>query len=311
MSTTPFRKVLLIGATGSIGRYVLAGLISSPSLSVTILQRESSSAKSSSTLPPSTPVITIPDSYPTSALVSAFRGHDAVISCLTTLSITDQFRFIDAAIEAGVRRYVPSEYGLNNMRADAQALCSVFRDKGAVQAYLREKATEGKIEWMSVSCGMWLKWSMQNDFLGMRVKGEGKKEMTLWDGGEGRFSVTTEENTARAVVNSLVEAPEETKNRNVLVQDFIATQREVLREIERQTGKKVVVDEIDAGERIRELQARLEKGAGQAVYGLIEAGFVTGKYGGDLEKEGEMLTDRLGLVKHSLEEVVADALASL
>ncbi|KAH9886389.1 hypothetical protein F4778DRAFT_758854 [Xylariomycetidae sp. FL2044] len=50
---------------------------------------------------------------------------------MTSLSVAEQFRMIDAAIDAGVRRYVPSEYGLNNnMRPDSQALNSVSHDKG-------------------------------------------------------------------------------------------------------------------------------------------------------------------------------------
>ncbi|KAL2128222.1 hypothetical protein VTI74DRAFT_9478 [Chaetomium olivicolor] len=304
--TTPFKNILLIGATGSIGRYVLAALLAKPSLSVTVLRRASSTAPND--LPANVRTITVPDDYPTDAVIAAFRGQDAVISCLTTLSVAAQFRLIDAAVTAGVRRYVPSEYGLNNMRADAQALSGVFRDKGAVQAYLRAKADKGEIEWMSVSCGMWIKWSMRNNFLGMRIK---ERAFERWDGGVGRFSVTTEENTALAVARALVEIPEDTKNRNVLVSEFVTTQAELLAEIERQLRQKLNVAEVDGRKRIAELKEAEAGGDGTAAYGLIEAGFVTGRYGSDLEKEGELFTDKLGLKRHSLEEVVADALASV
>jgi uncharacterized protein YbjT (DUF2867 family) len=311
--STPFKNILLIGATGSIGRYVLRALLSEPSFTITILQR----ASSRTPLSPGAEnvrVITIEDDYPTPALVSAFRGQDAVISCVTTLSVANQHRFIDAAIAAGVRRYVASEFGLNNMRPDAQALNHVFRDKGAVQQYLRDKAAEdgGKIEWMSVSCGMWLKWSAQNDFLGMRIRKKGERKFVLWDGGRGRFSVTTEENTALAIVRALTRLPEETKNRNVLVHEFVTSQKELLEELRRQTGEEiVVVEDVDSEKRIKELQAMEAAGDPNGTFGLIEAGFVTGRYGGDLEGEGEILTDKLGLERHSLEQVVADALASL
>ncbi|KAK4119251.1 NAD(P)-binding protein [Parathielavia appendiculata] len=311
-TTTPskFQTVLLIGATGSIGSYILRALLSEPSLTVTILTRASS--KSIPSLPPNITTtnqvrtITIDDTYPTDALLAAFRGQDAIISCLTTLSVADQFRMIDAAIAAGVKRYVPSEYGLNNMRADAQGLNSVFRNKGAVQQYLRDRVDQ--IEWMSVSCGMWIKWSVRNDFLGLRVR---ERKVELWDDGEGRFSVMTEENTALAVVRGLVAFPAETRNRNVLVEEFVTTQRELVGEIERQMGWRFDVARVDSRARIAELQAAVEKGDATATYGLIEAGFVTGRYGGDLSKEGEIMTEKLGLKRHSLQEVVADALASL
>jgi nucleoside-diphosphate-sugar epimerase len=305
-TNTPFKNVLLIGATGSIGSYILRALLSTPSLTTTILTRASS--KRAPTLPPNTTVrtITVPDEYPTDELITAFRGQDVIISCLTTLSVADQFRMIDAAIAAGVRRYVPSEYGLDNMRPEAQALNSVFRNKGAVQKYLRDR--EDRIEWMSVSCGMWIKWSVQHDFLGLRV---GQKKVELWDGGVGRFTVMTEENTALAVTRGLTELREETRNRNVMVEEFVVSQKELVEEIERQMGVKFEVEEVDSRKRIAELQAAAEKGDGGAVYGLVEAGFVTGRYGGELSKEGEIFTEKLGLQRHSLQEVVADALASL
>ncbi|KAK4032148.1 hypothetical protein C8A01DRAFT_50999 [Parachaetomium inaequale] len=265
--TPPFKNILLIGANGSIGSYILAALLAEPTFTITILKRASSKA---TPLPPNTRSITVPDSYPTANLIAAFRGQDVVISCLTTLSTADQFRLIDAAIAAGVRRYVPSEYGLNNMRPDAQALNVVFRDKGAVQAYFRER--EDRIEWMSVSCGMWIGWSMRNDFLGMHVP---ERRFDMWDKGVGRFSVSTEENTALAVVRGLVQIPGETRNRNVLVEEFVTTQGELLAEIERQMGERLVVEEVDSAERIPALQRDYERGFMSAAYGLIEAGFVT------------------------------------
>ena len=182
---------------------------------------------------------------------------------------------MDAALAANVRRYIPSEYGLNNTRPDAQALNTVLRDKGAVQAYLRER--QDRIEWMSVSCGMWLKWSVAHNFLGMRVA---ERRMELWNGGEGRFSVTTEENTALAVVRGLVEIREEMRNRNVLVNEFVTTQRELLGEIERQMGERFAVERVDGRERIAELQAAAARGDTTAVYGLVEAGLGRGGMAG-------------------------------
>ncbi|RYP40568.1 hypothetical protein DL767_001568 [Monosporascus sp. MG133] len=98
-----------------------------PSFTLTVLQCHSSKAK----LPSHLKVITIAESYPT---------------------VADQFRMVDAAITAGVRRYVPLEYGLYSLRPDPQALNSAFHDKGKVQEYLRTKAEEGAMEWMSISC---------------------------------------------------------------------------------------------------------------------------------------------------------------
>jgi hypothetical protein len=300
--STPFKNILLIGAGGSIGSIVFEALLKEPTLTVTVLRRQSSNAD----LPSVIPAITVPDTYPTEALVKAFKGQDVVINCMTSLSVGEQYRLIDAAITAGVRRYVPSEYGLNNMRSDAQALNQVFKDKGLVQTYLRSK--EEVIEWMSVSCGMWIKWSMQRDFLGMHIK---DKRFVFWDDGDGYFSCTTEENTALGLINALIKTPDETKNRNVFLSDFAVTQKELLAEIEKQTGSPFSVGRIDTKTYIQEQQKAYAEGNKTAVYALIETGFVTGRFGGHLEKEGEILNEKLGLPKHSLSEVVSKALASL
>lgn len=295
-----FKKILLVGATGSIGSVVLAALEAESSFTVTLLQRSSSKAK----LPSHLHVITIADTYPTDELVPAFTGQDVVVNCMTSLSVSDQFRMIDAAITAGVRRYVPSEYGLNNMRPDAQALNVVFHDKGKVQEYLRSKADQGVLEWMSISCGMWLKWSMVHEFLGMHVK---EKRFVIWDSGEGLMSFTTEENTAAGLVRAL-QMPGETKNMNVLLSDFAISQKQLLEAIERIHGVGYATETIESHAFIEEKQAAVRNGHASATFSLIETGFVTGRYGGHLEKEGVIMNMKLGLPKKSLDEVVQNSL---
>lgn len=298
--SSPFRNIIIVGATGSIGSIVLQALLNEPSFTVTALQRASSKSK----LPSNVRVITIEDSYPLDALVSAFTGQDAIVNCMTSLAVSDQLRFIDAAVTAKVVRYVASEYGLNNNRPEARALNSVFREKGEIQDYLRQQESKG-LEWMSIACGMWLKWSATHDFLGMHLK---EKRFVFWDDGEGWFSCTTEENTALALVRSLTRKWEETKNRIVWLSDFAITQKQLLEAIERLGGEKLNVERVNTDELIKEKQAAVAAGNQFATFDLIETGFVTGRFGGHLEKEGTIMNDLLELPKKSLDEVVRAAL---
>lgn len=300
---SPFKNILIVGATGSIGSIILQALIKEPSFVVTALQRSSSKGKLENIVN----VITIDDSYPSDALVSAFSDQDAVINCMTSLAVNDQLRFVDAAVAAKVRRYVPSEYGLNKNRPDARALNSVFREKGEVQDYLRSKESEG-LEWMSVACGMWLKWSALHEFLGMHIK---DRRFVIWDDGDGWFSTTTEENTALAVVNALTKAWEETKNRVVWLSDFAMTQIMLLEAIQHISGHRYTVERINTSEFIDEKQAAVAAGDNYATYTLIETGFVTGKFGGHLEKEGTIMNNLLGLPQRDLDEVVKSALQAV
>lgn len=140
---------------GSLGSVLLRTLLSEPSFTVTVLVRQSSKARAS--IPSTAKVINIDDSYPQEDLAKAFQGQDAIVNAITSFSVADQLKFIDAAVTAGVKRYVPSEYGLDNNNPVAQELSSVFKDKGLVQDYLRQKESTG-LSWTAIACGMWIGW---------------------------------------------------------------------------------------------------------------------------------------------------------
>ncbi|KAK4149642.1 hypothetical protein C8A00DRAFT_46769 [Chaetomidium leptoderma] len=269
-TASPFKKVLLLDASGSIRRHVLQALLTEPTLTVTILKRASSSK--TTTLPErkTSPASPSPTPTPAPRSSQAFRGQDVVvINCLTTNGAL-RVRPVSACVDAAVAR--PA--GVRPLRVHVPS-----------ERFLQKWEGGGGVEWTSVSCGMWIRWSMRNEVLGMHVK---EKRFEVWDGGEGR---------------GLVGVPEGTRNRN--------TQKKLLAEIERQMGETLAVDAVDSEKRIAELQEACAKGDVSATYGLIEAGFVTGRYGGDLGKEGEIFTEKLALKRHSLQEVVADALACL
>lgn len=301
--SSPFKNIVIIGASGAIGSILLEAFLNTPSVTVTVIQRASSTK---TVFPQSARIITIPDDYPHDALVAAFTNQDAVINCVTTLAVRTQLRIISAAVEAGVRRFVPSEYGLNNNNPAARALNSVFREKGEVQDYLR--TLEHRMEWMAVANGMWLKWSATHEFLGMHIA---ERKFVFWDDGEGLFSTTTEENTALAVVNALTKKWEETANKVVWLSDFAVSQKQLLEAVERFTGERFKTEVIDSESFIREKQAAAAAGDGGATYALIETGFVTGKYGGHLEKEGEIMNDLLELPKQSFDDVMQAAVEAV
>lgn len=300
--SSPFKNIIVIGPTGSIGSILLQALLNEPSFTVTALQRKSSKAK----VDPRAKIIQVDDNYPYEDLVAAFANQDAVVNATTSLAVSEQFRFIDAAEKAGVKRYVASEYGLNNNRPEARALNSVFRQKGEVQDYLRAKSD--KMEWMAIACGMWLKWSATHEFLGMFVR---DRRFVRLDDGEGWFSCTTEANTALALVNALSRRWAETANRIVWISDFAITQNILLEELERATGTRFQVETVDSKALIEQKQAEVAAGSGSATYALIETGFVSGRFGGHLEKEGELMNEVLGLPKQDLSAVVDAAVAAV
>ncbi|KAI0447162.1 NmrA-like family protein [Xylaria telfairii] len=265
-----FTNILIIGATGSIRSIVLEAFQRDSSFNLTVLQRASSKSSLSDQLK----IMTIADSYLTEELVAAFKDWDF-------------FRMVDAAITVGVQRYVLSEYALN----------SVFAEKGKVQAYLRAKAEEGKIEWMSISCGVWLKWGAPRNFVGLYVE---EQRFVFWDDGIGYFSCTTEENTVAGLLQAL-KIPEETKNMNLFLSDFAITQKQLLDAVERVQGVKYTTETVNSETFIKERQEAARQGDAFATLALIETGF----------KEGVIPNEKLGLPKRTPDEVVAEALKSI
>ncbi|KAL4875716.1 NAD(P)-binding protein [Aspergillus karnatakaensis] len=302
MSSTGYKNIILVGGGGSLGSVLLQTLLSEPTFNVTVLARESSKAK----IPSTAKVIKISDSYPHEDLVKAFKGQDAVANAITSFSVAEQLKFIDAAIEAGVKRYIPSEYGLDNNTPAARELSPVFKDKGTVQDYLRSKEGSG-LTWTAIACGMWVGWSLRNNFLGLNYAA---RTITLTDDGKGPFSTTTLSSTALAL-NRILINPAPSANQIVFLSDFATSQEELVQTIERLTGEKWKRESINTAEVIPALKKAWDAGDHFAGYGLINIGFTKGTFSGHFEPEKKIWNKDLGLPVNDLEGVVKGALGEV
>lgn len=301
--SAPLKKVLLIGAGGSLGGLLLARLRKEPSLTITLLQRSGSKTP----LDPELRTIIVPDSYPHDALVEAFHGQDVVVNCMSMVTFPQQKALIDAAVASGtVRRWFASEYGLEMAHPAAQALSPLFAAKFQTRQYLQHLAAEGRMEWTSINPGLWLSWCFPRGFAGMKVR-EGR--FVVWDDGDSPFTVSTEPHTATAVLRLLTSHADVGRNCDVLLSDAAPTQMEMIAVVERLLGRKMAIDHVDAAALVKEKQASYAAGDATAALPLAETGFMKGEaYGAYLEKEGEILNERLGLDKVTLDEIVAEAL---
>lgn len=153
------------------------------------------------------------------SLEKALQGQDAFIS---TLPIVAQKTLVDAAIKAGVKRYIPSEFGTDVLNPKTSEL-PVFTPKVEVTKYLEQVAKEGRITYTRVVSGIFLDWCLQMGlFLNWR---EGKIELV--DGGDRPMTGTVLPSIGQAVA-SVLQHPEETKNRAVYTQSAIVTQNQLL-----------------------------------------------------------------------------------
>ena len=182
------------------------------------------SAEHPASIPKQVSVKQIKDLSNVSDLTSAFRGQDAVVSMVGGPAIPQQPRIIDAAVAAGVKLFLPSEFGSNTSIPKA-ATIPMFTGKLATQDYLRPLAEDGKISYALITTGVFLDMGIENQVILGDLNG--KETHTIYDGGDQPFSTTTVADVAKAVVGVL-KRPDEYKNRAVFVNSAIVTQNQLL-----------------------------------------------------------------------------------
>ncbi|KAI8151442.1 hypothetical protein K4K54_000213 [Colletotrichum sp. SAR 10_86] len=215
MST--YQNVALLGK-GFLGSAILKELANA-GLTVTVLGR-SESAKEG--LPSGVKFATV-DYSSVDDLAAALRGQDAVVSTVSKGGLLTQNTVIDASIKAGVKRYIPSDWGTFTTDPKAQReLVPVLGPMLDVQKQLAEKARTGEIEHTIFSVGAFL------DFLTtVPVAFDyANKTVELWDGGRHRLSTTSVSSIGKAVAGAL-KNPGATKNRNIKVHELVVTQRQL------------------------------------------------------------------------------------
>ncbi|CAG8947966.1 unnamed protein product [Penicillium salamii] len=213
----PIKNVVAIGASGTLGTVVLKKLLEAGKFNVTVIRR----AGSISSFSANVKVVDV-DYSSLESLKSAFEGQDAVISLVPTFAADTQKAFVDASIEAGVSRFIPSEFSANLANQKARTL-PVFVPKVKLQEYLIGKAKDTDLTYTFIYGGGWLDAGPHRSFL---VSSIGETTKT-YDGGDVPFSASTLDTVADAIVSTLNHL-EETKNRAVYVHSLVTTQNRLL-----------------------------------------------------------------------------------
>lgn len=90
-------------------------------------------------------------------LYSAFQGQDAVISAVGATAFTEQKKFVDAAIHAGVKRFIPSEFSSNTPNEAVRQMLPLFIQKKEVLDYLKSKESAG-LTWTGIATALLFDW---------------------------------------------------------------------------------------------------------------------------------------------------------
>ena len=277
---------------------MLDALVSSGKFNVTVIKRQSSA----STYPASVKVAEA-DLASVDSVTAAFKGQDAVVSTVGTEGLPGQSIFVDAAVAAGVKRFLPSDFG-SDLSNPLVAALPVFGYKIAVHKQIREAAAANPgFTYTFVSNGAFLDWGLQMNFV-LAWK-EGKP--TIYDGGDRVFSATALDSVAQAVVGVL-EHLEETKNRFVYVKDIDITQNQLLEMAKKIDPAKKWQEPVytDTAKVEASSNESLKKGeiTPPVMYGyLFRAAFGPAEYGGKFAKDDNKLLGVKGKTEAEVEKL--------
>ncbi|KAH0423027.1 oxidoreductase [Colletotrichum camelliae] len=280
------RRVAIAGATGNLGPAILTALRSCKQFDVTVLTRTGSSHQF-----PADVTVKYVDYENPALLAEAVHGQDAVVSTLSVFGSDVQKALVDASVAAGVKRFLPSEFGSSTENPKVQTI-PIFGAKLQLQEYLRAKAHSNPT----------FTYSMLVDIKNKRA--------VLRDGGNVLFSTSRLSTVGQAVVGVLSH-PSETANRAVYFKDIDATQNQIIsvaKELD-PSGSWTIQESQTA---IEEQEALAGLKSGQLDIGVISkllfrAIFGVG-YGGKFDKVDNELLGVEGLDANGLRDVVRSVL---
>ncbi|KAM0519026.1 hypothetical protein ACHAPE_004018 [Trichoderma viride] len=240
-----FKHIALLGK-GMLGSAVLPQLLEK-GFEVTLFTRSKSSVKD---LPSGVHVAEV-DYSSLSSLAEAMKGKDVVICTITSTAISEQKVIIDAAVQAGVKRFIPADFGALSTDPSAKDL-PIHIPTTQIRQYLAEKAEDGQIEYTVFSNGLFLELIFSFPFVFDYVN----KKVELINNGENPFSVTTVASIGKAVANAL-KNPEGTKNRTIFIHDLTVTQAQLVRLVKKHSSPGQAWTETNLDSSV-ELQKSLE-----------------------------------------------------
>ncbi|KAI1804699.1 NAD(P)-binding protein [Daldinia bambusicola] len=219
------RNVIVFGSAGGFCAPITTALIKA-GLSVTIISRFES------TLPVPPGALFLKAQYTFDRLVPMLHGADAVVSILGPVSFSMQNTMIEAAVAAGVKRFILGD------------LKRLARDNP-------------KFTFTRIATGVPIDWAL-NQFvlMGFDVR---NRRAVIYDEGTGEFTGTTLEGIGQSVVGVLQNL-DETANRFLKVRSIQTNQNQLLEAFQVVTGQEWKVKHSKSKDLFRSARQRFTSG---------------------------------------------------
>jgi hypothetical protein len=242
-------------------------------------------------------------------LTAALEGIDGLVSTVGAGAIDGQTILIDAAIAAGVKRFIPSEYGSCTTDSKLENF-PVYAGMFKIKRYLQEKADSGQLSWTVLACGAFLEFVFHGPLLLDFVS----HKATLFDEGDNRFSSTSLPNVGKAIAG-IFKNFEATKNKIIRVSEVILTQNEILRIAEElRPDIKWDIDHVRASAVLEEGLDGIKSGdfSMPVIYKILKGTVLAGEdYGSAYDETNNESLGIKALTGEDLKKLVAGALNNI
>lgn len=294
------RRIVLVGATGSLGSRVLEALLDSGIHHISIIIRPENSRAFDNRV-----TVHRVDLDDVAFLTRCLVNQDVLIMSLNPESYAKQIPLIQAAAAARVPYVVPTEYGSDPTHERLNREIFLAEIQKPFRALIEEL---GASSWIGVVNGLFFDFNVRNGFWGLDIP---NRKVTLYDEGQVKINTSTLSWVGISLAR-FFSMPEEfvRKHRNnwIFFSSFLVSQRDVLESAKRVTGTTEAdweVVSVDAKLAAQEAKRNMEREDQMAVFSLLFALTFQEGYGSDFS---DRLVDysAMGLAPPALDTVVRE-----
>jgi hypothetical protein len=239
------------------------------------------------------------------SLQLAFAGQDLVISTMAGGDSEQQNRIIDAAVAAGVKRFIPHEFGHDTMNRAIRRRIVKYAGRAKVVDHLQQVSKSNPdFEWAAAATGCTLDTTLISGDLGFDFEWQ---SATIHGIGTELFPASSLQRVGQ-VVASMIQHWSAVRNQYIYAAGVLTSANEILRSAEKAMRREWTVGNYDVEECIREGETRIQRGYPDSGMFLLERSVL---YDEVLRAEEPFQTRSangiLQLAPESVETIVAQA----
>lgn len=201
------------------------------------------------------------------SLRAAFAGQDLIISTTAGGDADQQIDIVDAAVAAGVLRFMPHEFGQDTLNKEISKRLRKSAGRAKVIEHLQKTSSDHQdFEWVGVATGYTLDTGLISGNMGFDMEWH---SATIHGVGNEIIAASSLQRVGQVVARVLTHW-ETVKNQYIYAAGILTSASEVLRSAENATHREFTVGNYDVEDCIREGEARIKQGYPDSGMFLLE-----------------------------------------